>query len=444
MGIEPTASSATNLNLYISVFLSNYIFLCFLRISTLYRSFSICIYLSELLPICYLEGESFMPKLTKRSIESALPQDKDIILWDSEIKGFFCKITPSGKKSYFLYYRTQGRRQRRPKIGDHGVMTCEQARNIAQRWLLEVSQGKDPSGEKQELKANPTLKELSVRYMEEYASRKKASSRAEDGRLWKNNILPILGQLKVSSLSRKDVARFHQTLHHYPVAANRALALLSKALNLAELWGYRPNHSNPCLHIKKYPEQKRERFLSTEEIARLMDALEEETKESNNLWAVYAIRLLLVTGCRMSEILTLMWDEVDLPHQCLRLRDSKTGKKVVYISTIAVDILKSIPQQLNNPYVICGAKNGKHLVNLQKPWRRIRKKVGLDDVRLHDLRHTFASIAVSNGLSLPIIGALLGHKQTQTTARYAHLIGKPLIEASEKIGEHMMTRETKV
>src|SRR3990167_8093503 len=378
-----------------------------------------------------------MQKLTKKIVECTLPQDKDLILWDSEISGFFCKITPAGKKSYFLYYRTQNRRQRKPKIGDHGIITCEQARNIAQRWLLEVSQGNDPSGERQEQRSNPTIKELSEQYMKEYASRKKASTQKEDERLWKNNILPVLGTLKVSSLSKSDIARFHQSLHHFPVAANRALALLSKALNLAELWGYRPNHSNPCQHIKKYTEQKRERFLSQGEIARLMGALAEEERDNTNPWPLYAIRLLLITGCRLNEILTLKWEEVDLENQCLRLRDSKTGKKLVYLSTVAIDLLKHIPQEVGNPFVICGGKEGAHLINLQKPWRRIREKVGLDDVRLHDLRHTFASIAASNGLSLPIIGALLGHKQTQTTARYAHLIGQPLIAATEKIGKRM-------
>ena len=351
-----------------------------------------------------------------------------------------CKITPAGKKSYFLYYRTQDRRQRRPKIGDHGVMTCEQARSIAQRWLLEVSQGKDPSAEKQDLRSMPTLKELADQYMKEHAPRKKASSQKEDLRLWQQHILPALGSLKVSSIERSDIAKFHHSLQSLPVSANRVLSLLSKALNLAELWGYRPNHSNPCLHIKKYTEQKRERFLSQEEIARLMNVLEEEEKRTQNIWALYAIRLLLITGCRLNEILTLKWEEVDFSSQCLRLSDSKTGKKLVYLSTIAIDILKVIPQLEGNPYVICGEKKGAHLINLQKPWTRIRAKAGLDDVRLHDLRHTFASIAASNGLSLPIIGALLGHKQTQTTARYAHLIGQPLLEASEKISGKIMER----
>lgn len=305
---------------------------------------------------------------------------------------------------------------------------------------MEVSQGHDPSGDKQELRTIPTLKELAEQYMTEHAPRKKASSQKEDQRLWEQHILPTLGSLKISSLDRSDIAKLHHALSRLPTTANRVLSLLSKALNLAELWGYRPNHSNPCLHIKKYGEQKRERFLSQEEINKLMQALEEEEQNSQNLWAIHAIRLLLITGCRLNEILTLKWEEVDVDHQCLRLSDSKTGKKLVYVSTAALELFKSIPRTESNPYVICGAKDKAHLINLQKPWRRIRAKVGLQDVRLHDLRHTFASIAASKGLSLPIIGALLGHKQTQTTARYAHLIGQPLLEASEKISGEIMRR----
>lgn len=297
-----------------------------------------------------------MQKLTKKIVEATLPQEKDLILWDSEISGFMCKITPAGKKNYFLYYRTQDKRQRKPKIGDHGIMTCEQARDIAQRWLLEVSQGKDPSSDKQEFRSIPTVKELADQYMREYAPRKKASSSKEDKRLWTQHILPTLGTLKASSLDRSDIAKLHHSLQHMPTTANRVLSLLSKALNLAELWGYRPNHSNPCLHIKKYTEQKRERFLSQDEIARLMQALDEEEKNNDISWPLYAIRLLLLTGCRLNEILTLKWEEIDFENQCLRLRDSKTGKKLVYLSTVAIELFKVIPQEEGNSFIICGGK----------------------------------------------------------------------------------------
>lgn len=381
-----------------------------------------------------------MPKLTKRIIDAATSEEKDSFIWDTELKGFCCKITPTGKKSYFLFYRTADGRQRKPKIADHGAVTCEQARDIAQQWLAAVARGDDPSAEKQLMRKKPTIKELAQRYMTEHALHKKVSSCKEDQRLWDQYILPLFGSLKVSSLSREDVIKLHHTLKTTSTTANRVLSLLSKAMNLAELWGYRPDHSNPCRHVRKYAEKKRERFLNREEIASLMRVLdEEEALGKEMITAVQAIRLLLLTGCRLNEILRLRWDEVDLINHCFHLADSKTGKKTVYLSPSVITILNSIPRIFGNLYVIWGKHKQSHLINLQKPWRRISAKAGLENVRIHDLRHTFASVAAENGLSLPIIGALLGHKQTQTTARYAHLVGQPLREASEKIGRHIVS-----
>ena len=382
-----------------------------------------------------------MAKLTKRLIESALSQDKDVVLWDNEVKGFCCKITPAGKRVYLLYYRTHDGRQRKPKIGDHGVMTCEEARTIAQRWLSDVLQGGDPSAQKSLTKNLPTVKELAERYIREYAPRKKEASRKDDERLWNHYVLPFMGERKISTVTRQDVISLHHSLKHFPIRANRVLSLLSKAFNLAELWGYRADASNPCRHVQKYAETKRERFLSQEEITRLMAILDAEEKEGKELPPVLcAIRLLLLTGCRLNEILRLSWQEVDFDKSCLFLLDSKRGKRTVYLSPPAVELLQNIPREKDHPYVIAGKNKHSHLINLQKPWRRIRKKGGLEDVRIHDLRHTFASVAAAKGLSLPVIGALLGHSQTQTTARYAHLVGQPLLEAVGKVGELIHVR----
>jgi len=382
-----------------------------------------------------------MAKLTKRLIESTLSQDKDVVLWDNEVKGFCCKITPAGKRVYLLYYRTHDGRQRKPKIGDHGVMTCEEARTIAQRWLSDVLQGGDPSAQKSLTKNLPTVKELAERYIREYAPRKKEASRKDDERLWNHYVLPFMGERKISTVTRQDVISLHHSLKHFPIRANRVLSLLSKAFNLAELWGYRADASNPCRHVQKYAETKRERFLSQEEITRLMAILDAEEKEGKELPPVLcAIRLLLLTGCRLNEILRLSWQEVDFDKSCLFLLDSKRGKRTVYLSPPAVELLQNIPREKDHPYVIAGKNKHSHLINLQKPWRRIRKKGGLEDVRIHDLRHTFASVAAAKGLSLPVIGALLGHSQTQTTARYAHLVGQPLLEAVGKVGELIHVR----
>jgi integrase len=209
---------------------------------------------------------------------------------------------------------------------------------------------------------------------------------------------------------------------------------------LAEKWGLRLDGTNPCRHVEKYPERKLERFLTAEELARLGETLLQAEQTRTELpSALTALQLLLFTGCRLSEILTLRWDYVDLDAKCLRLPDSKTGAKTVYLSEPALEVLRSIGRNSSNPFVIMGAKPGSHLINLRKPWGRIRAKADLRDVRIHDLRHSFASVAVAGGLSLPTIGALLGHSQPATTHRYAHLAGDPLREATNIIGNRIAT-----
>ena len=209
--------------------------------------------------------------------------------------------------------------------------------------------------------------------------------------------------------------------------ANKCLALLSKMFNMAERWGMRPDGTNPCRHVDKYRSQPRERFLSEQELARLAEVLAEVAGDgSETPFTVAAVRLLVFTGARLGEILSLRWEYVDFDNAMLFLPESKTGKKVIYLSAPALEVLTNIPRIESNPYAICGEKDGAHLVNLQKPWTRIRKRAGLENVRIHDLRHSFASVAASGGLSLPMIGKLLGHTQAATTQRYAHL---PLIRS---------------
>ncbi len=240
---------------------------------------------------------------------------------------------------------------------------------------------------KRKLQAMATVKDLANHYMRERASYKRVSSQEMDKYVWKYHILPILGALKVSSLDHSDIAKFHHSFQGRPITGNRVLALLSKALHLAELWGYRLKHSSLCLHIKKYDEQKQERLLTQDEMARLLAALESEEKEGQNPWGVYAIRLLLLTGHRLSEILNLMWTEVDFENKCLHLRDSKTGKNSASLSIAALELLKSIPQNPNNPFVVCREGEEVPLANLKKFWRQFREKIGLEDVHLYDLRY---------------------------------------------------------
>jgi integrase len=219
-----------------------------------------------------------------------------------------------------------------------------------------------------------------------------------------------------------------------PGAANRTLALLSKIFNLAEKWGLRSDGSNPCRHVEKNPERKIERYLTAGEFARLGEALVEAERTRTEMPSVIAaIRLLAFTGCRLSEILTLRWDWIDRERGCLNLPDSKTGRKTVYLGAPALEVLTQIGREPGNPHVITGRNPGTHLVNLSKPWYRIRATAGLDGLRIHDLRHSFASFGAGAGLSLPMIGKMLGHTQAQTTLRYAHLSADPLKRAVDTV-----------
>ena len=248
-------------------------------------------------------------------------------------------------------------------------------------------------------------------------------------------INPVLGPHRIADLTRADVAQLHHQFRDRPCQANRSLAVLSKMMNLAEAWGLRLDGSNPCRHVKKYREEKRERYLTKEELRRLGATLADaERNKTENPFALAAIGLLTLTGARLSEILTLRWEYVDLANGVLRLPDSKTGAKEVYLNEAAIKLLRNMPRMVSNPYVIAGKKDGSRLINLQKAWRRIRAAANLNDVRIHDLRHSFASVAAGTGMSLPMIGKLLGHSQPVTTARYAHLAADPIRAASNLIG----------
>jgi integrase len=383
-------------------------------------------------------------KLKKRTVEAIEPGQKDVILWDTEIPGFGCKVTPRGKRSYFLYYRTKDHRERRPSIGVHGAITSEQARRIADQWRSQVNEGGDPSAAKLEQRKAETLAEFAERYMTDYApGKKKPSSIATDRINLHRHILPALGKLTVVAITRADVVRLLHSMKSTPGAANRTMALLSHMMNVAEKWGLRTDNTNPCRHVDKYPERKRRRFLSEAELAQLAQALSNVERTGMATWsAIAAIRLLVFTGARLSEILTLQWDHVDIDGQCLRLPDSKTGAKEIYLPPAALEVLSNLERQEGNPYVIVGKKPGSHLINLQKPWRRIRKMAALEDVRIHDIRHSFASMAVAGGLSLPMIGALLGHTQPATTQRYAHLAADPLKQAADLTGNRIAAAMT--
>ncbi|MCD2324461.1 site-specific integrase [Sphingomonas sp. IC-56] len=313
---------------------------------------------------------------------------------------------------------------------------------MAIQALADVCSGGDPAQERQDRREAVTVRELSERLDREHISiRVKESTAKEYRRNLKRFILPALGRLRVTEVSRADIAKFHHDLRHIPYQANRNLEIVSKMFSLAEMWGLRPDGSNPRKHIRKYLEEKRERFLSAAELKRLGEVLNEmEAERVEHASAIAAVRLLIRTGCRLNEIMKLKWEHVDLGDSALRLPDSKTGAKVLHLGQAAVDFLASLERQPFNPHVIAGTLRGKPLSDLQPFWQRVRARAGLKDVRIHDLRQTFASVAVASGHGLPMIGKLLGHTQVQTTARYAHVAGDPVRAAANNVASELAAR----
>lgn len=373
-----------------------------------------------------------MAKITKRSVDAAAPRAREFFLWDDELKGFGLRVYPSGRKMYLAQFRAGGR-LRRVNIGLHGALTAELARTEAMKHLSAVRLGADPAGERDRRKASPTMKEFGQRFLDEHvALHCKPTTQSEYKRSVELFINPKLGTHRIIDVTRPDVVELHHAMKETPYQANRTLGVLSVMFTIADTWGVRTDGINPCWKVKRYREQKRERYLTSDELARLGKVLREADSEVE---AANCIRLLLLTGCRLSEIQKLKWAYVDLKNGALRLPDSKTGAKLVTIGKAAIDVLKAIPKIENNPYVITGQVEGQHLTDMQRPWRRLRKRAGLNDVRIHDLRHSFASDALQLGEDLPMIGKLLGHTQIQTTARYAHLKIDPIKLAADKVAD---------
>jgi integrase len=355
------------------------------------------------------------------------------IAWDSGLPGFAARRQRSDAVSYVLKYRTSAGQQRWHTIGRHGApWTPETARAEALRVLGEVARGADPASVRAAAKAAPSVTELTARFLAEHVeAKRKPRTVREYRRLIEKIILPALGQRRVADVTRQDIAQLHHALRATPTEANRTLALLSVLFTFAERQGERPDGSNPCRHVERFPQRRRERFLSADELARLGEVLAAYRRSP---YHVATIKLLIFTGARLSEVLSLQWNWVSLERGEVRLPDSKTGAKTIHLPPPALEVLAGLPRLEGNPYVL-GARRSTTFI--EKPWRNIRVAAELDDVRLHDLRHAFASVAASAGMGLPIIGKMLGHTQAQTTQRYAHLASDPVKAAAAVVAERI-------
>ncbi|HEX2988908.1 MAG TPA: site-specific integrase [Chloroflexota bacterium] len=389
--------------------------------------------------------------LTKRQIEAAKVAAHEYTLWDDNPPAFGVRIRPGGSRTFILKYRVDGR-QRKLTLGSYGALTVEQARKLAKTALASAAAGTDPAQAKLEARRAPTMKDLCDRFESEYiAVRLKPKTARSYRRLMETRIAKHFGPMKIGAVTRADVAKWHQSLKATPVEANRALLLLHRLFVMAGVWGLYEG-ANPANAVEKYGEKARKRYLQGNELYRISNAiseLEAAPKRPLSPFVGLAFRLLIATGCRRDEVLTLKWEDVDLDAMVLRLKDSKTGEKTVVLSSFAVDLLKHADTQDGSPWV-CTRKrrNSKrewsHIVNPASAWQDVKERasahvegepdVDVMDVTLHDLRHAYASVGVSMGLSLPIVGALLGHADQASTQRYSHLQVDPLRLAAERIG----------
>lgn len=328
----------------------------------------------------------------------------------------------AGSSGWFLYYRLDGR-QHRPKIGDARVLTRPQARQIALQWLAEVAQGRHPHPDRE----RRTVAHLRARYDEVHAPRKKASSQAADRHLWDAYVIPALGRHDVAKVTQADVNDLHHALRAKPYTANRVVALLHKAFELAITWGWRD--TNP-VRVERYREQRRKRVPTADEVRHLLQALDAMRPEQP--WFVGMVELLVFTGCRLREIMNARWEWVR--DGALHLPDSKTGAKVVPLNQPARDALARIPRIVGNPHLIAGRERGP-LVGHFKHWRRLLAMAGIQDLRIHDLRRLYVSTSLSAGVPLDQIGQVVGHASIATTRGYAYLQTDAARLAAELAGQ---------
>jgi integrase len=382
-------------------------------------------------------------RLTDRMIgELPAPERGNKIYYDSPTEkgkdwtpGFGIRVTAAGAKAFVLSYRTTAGRDRRMTIGTPPTWSLASARDEAATLKRRIDVGEDPLGEAKATRGAPTVADLCDRYAEDELPKKRESTQSDYLSMIANEVKPQLGSLKVADVTFSDIDRVHRKItKRAPYAANRAVALLSRLFNFAIRWQMRSD--NPAKGIERNQEHKRERYLSADELIRLSAALaEHDDKDAANI-----IRLLLLTGARKGEVLSARWDQFDLDEGVWTKPAASTKQKTAHripLSAPARQILVAVRRkaagEVNSEFLFPGRFAG-HRENVKDNWGSICKTAKISGARIHDLRHTYASVLASAGQSLPIIGALLGHTQPSTTARYAHLLDDPLRKATERAG----------
>ena len=386
-------------------------------------------------------------RLSKRTVDASQPEETRYTVWDSDLKGFGLRVSPRGTKTFVVRYRLGGGRRgslRQMVVAREGVLTAEGARERAKIALGRVADGQDPQGAKAKRRDELTVSELCDLYMAEGVATKKESTLKLDRIRVLRHIKPRLGRMKIGDVARTDIERLMRdvgsgkirdeaTPHTRggPGAAARTVGLLGGIFSFAQERGLIA--ANPTRGVKRFKDVRRERFLSAAEMGRLGDVLAAHETANGDKRHVAILRLLALTGARKNEIARLRWSEVDLERGVLRLADSKTGRKVIALGAAAIKVLSEV-ERTETPCVFPDHRDGgKPVANLDWAWVVLREKAGLSDVRIHDLRHSFASTGLMAGQGLPLIGKLLGHSHVGTTARYAHLSDDPVRAAADRI-----------
>jgi len=380
-------------------------------------------------------------KISKRTVDLASPRDTRYDIWDSELKGFGVRVEVSGLKSFLVRYRHLGRR-RLLSLGRLGEITPEQARVLAHKALAKVREGTDPLDERNQDRSAMTVKKLIYCFLSDHVDEKRKARTAYHYRsLLKHYLEPKYGNKKAQELTRADMAKLHLEMKRVPHQANRLLAVVGSMYTFGDRQGLTPEDFNPVRKIERFKESRRERFLTSEELRRLGQAFYEMETSGRFGTAIQALKFLLFTGARLNEALKLKWSYVDLERGLLLLPDSKTGKKSITLNSISAAILCDLKEKADlkkhGEYVFYGDYPMVPRCDLKKPWAAVTQAAELEGLRIHDLRHSFASIGAGAGLGLPIVGKLLGHTQAATTQRYAHLDTDPLRKAANAIGERI-------
>ncbi|PJL68917.1 integrase [Stenotrophomonas maltophilia] len=383
-------------------------------------------------------------KLTKTAVDAAQPQAKAIELRDTVVPGFLCKVTPAGRKVFMLQYRTNAGERRKPALGLYGELTVEQARSLAQEWLAEVRRGGDPSAAKTEARKAPTVAELCEKFMANYSKqRNKPSTQKGYQAVINRNVIPLLGRKKVHDVKRPDIAGLMEKLSYKKTEANKVFSVLRKMFNLAEVWGYRPDGTNPCRHVPMYPAGKATHLISDEEMGKLFRQLDRiETEGLENYVIPLAVRLQFEFAARRSEIVTLEWAWVDLDNRRVVWPDGKTGGMSKPMSEEAYRLLSTAPRQEGNPYVLPSPRHrGRHLTTGEYygGWSRALKAAGATHVGTHGIRHRSATDIANSGIPVKVGMALTAHKTVAMFMRYVHTEDDPVRQAAEVVANRRKT-----